>query len=55
LRIYDELSTIYPAIAVWMQDHGHESNGPARDVYWTSPAEIQDPAEYQTEVLWPIR
>jgi DNA-binding transcriptional MerR regulator len=52
---YDEIGPAHEAIAAWIQQHGHEPTGPAREIYLTSSAEVQDPAKYQTEVVQPIR
>ena len=45
----------YKALAEWVQEHGHETTGPMREVYLVSPGDTQDPVEYRTEVQWPIR
>jgi len=52
---YEELGIVYPALAAWIQEHGHETNGQPYEVFWNDPSEVSDPAEYRTEVLWPIR
>ena len=52
---YEELGTVYPALAAWIQEHGHETNGPSYQLLWTDPSQVSDPAQYRTEVLWPIR
>lgn len=38
----------------WIQVHGHASSGPPREVYLTSPAHTPDPADYLTEIQFPI-
>jgi effector-binding domain-containing protein len=38
-----------------VREHGHEIAGPAREIYLTDPGEISDPADYLTEIQFPIR
>ena len=52
---YEELGIVYPALAAWIQEHGHETNGPSYEMFWTDPSQVSDPAQYRTEVRWPIR
>ena len=52
---YEELGLIYPSLAAWIKEQGHEMNGPARQAFWDGPWNAIDPAHYRTEVLWPIR
>jgi effector-binding domain-containing protein/DNA-binding transcriptional MerR regulator len=52
---YDEIGAAYRAVFTWIAEHGHEMAGPPREVYLTDPGQVSDPAEYRTEVLWPIR
>lgn len=52
---YEEVHRAYRALQAWMQEHGHESSGPPREVYLAGPPLVSDPAEYRTEVIWPIR
>jgi effector-binding domain-containing protein len=52
---YDELGIVYPALAVWIQEHGYETDGPPREAFLNDWERVANPAEYQTEVVWPIR
>jgi effector-binding domain-containing protein len=52
---YDKLSEAYAALGAWVKEHGREPVGPPWEVYWTDPGEVKDPAEWKTEVIWPIR
>ena len=45
----------YAALQTWMQEHGHESDGPPREVYLLGPCQTSDPGAYRTELQWPIR
>jgi hypothetical protein len=51
---YEECGPAYKAIEAWIQSHGHASVGPPREIYITDPQETQDPADYVTEIQFPI-
>jgi len=51
---YDEVGPAYHTLTGWIQEHGHEVAGPPREVYLTDPQETPDPADYLTEVQFPI-
>jgi effector-binding domain-containing protein len=51
---YDEVGPAYHTITGWIQEHGHEIVGPPREVYLSDPGETPDPADYLTEVQFPI-
>lgn len=52
---YDEIGPAYHTLTGWVQEHGHEIAGPPREVYLTSPDPALDPADYLTEIVFPIR
>ena len=52
---YDEIGGAYRAVAAWLQERGHEMAGPPRECYLVGVGQAKDPAEYRTEVIWPIR
>jgi effector-binding domain-containing protein len=52
---YDEVGPAYHTLTGWVQEHGHEIAGPPREIYLTDPQETPDPADYLTEVVFPIR
>jgi effector-binding domain-containing protein len=52
---FDEIAGAYRALADWVQSHGHELAGPPRECYLVSPNETRNPAEYRTEIVWPIK
>jgi effector-binding domain-containing protein len=52
---YDEVGPAYHMLTGWVQEHGHEIAGPPREVYLTDPQETSDPADYLTEIQFPIR
>jgi DNA-binding transcriptional MerR regulator len=51
---YTLLDRSYEQLVSWMQRHGHEIAGPAREVYRVGPTETDDPNSYETEVIWPV-
>ena len=55
LRALGALAAAYDAITAWMGQQGREPAGAPWEAYWTGPDTVTDPAEYRTEVLWPIR
>jgi effector-binding domain-containing protein len=55
LGAYDEIGAAYQAVVDWILSHGHEMAGPPRECYLVSPNETSNPAEYRTEILWPIK
>jgi effector-binding domain-containing protein len=51
---YMELGRAHAALAAWCQEHGREMVA-SYERYITDPEEVPDPAQYQTEVIWPLR
>jgi DNA-binding transcriptional MerR regulator len=51
---YDEEGPAYQTVDAWVQEHGHASAGLPREVYLTDPDETPDPADYVTEIQFPI-
>ncbi len=45
----------HAALQRWVQEHGHESAGGAREIYLVGPRQVRDEAELRTELQWPIR
>ena len=52
---YDEIGPAYTTVVGWIQEHGHEVAGPPREIYLSDPQETPDPADYVTEIQFPIR
>lgn len=52
---YDELGEAHAALGAWVKANGRETAGPCVECYLTDPGEVTDPAEWQTEVRWPVR
>lgn len=51
---YELIGPAYRALAGWVQEHGHETSGPPREVYLVAIDQVKDPSELRTEIDWPI-
>jgi DNA-binding transcriptional MerR regulator len=52
---YGGLAGAYRALYEWIVGHGHEVIGDPREIYYTDPDEVPDPADYVTGIVWPVR
>ncbi|MBN9507294.1 MAG: GyrI-like domain-containing protein [Altererythrobacter sp.] len=52
---YDSLSETNAAIEGWIETNGFAVGGPPWESYVTSPGETPDPADWRTEVFWPLK
>ncbi len=52
---YEDVAPAYRALGEWVQEHGHETSGPPREIYIVGPDQVQDPGALRTEIVWPIR
>ncbi|MEE8443355.1 MAG: GyrI-like domain-containing protein [Dehalococcoidia bacterium] len=51
---YENLPEAYQALEAWFKEHGREIAGVPWEIFWAGPVEVQDPSQWETEVLWPI-
>lgn len=51
---YDTLAETYACVEAWIESEGHAPAGPPWETYLTDPAEHPDPADWRTEICWPI-
>jgi len=51
---YDQLHETYAAMEKWMEAHGHSPGGAPWESYLTDPGEFPNPADWRTEVWWPL-
>jgi AraC family transcriptional regulator len=51
---YDQLGETYAALERWIETNGLRPAGPPWEWYTTDPAEHPDPADWRTEVYWPV-
>lgn len=52
---YDKLNQGHEAIQEWIAKNNEEADGAPWEVYITDPGEVPDPAEWQTEICWPLK
>ena len=51
---YESITETYRALGAWVAQHAGWSDLPVRESYLVSYTETADPAEFRTELLWPI-
>jgi len=51
---YDQLSETYAALERWIEANGYRVGGAPWESYITDPADHPDPADWRTEVYWPL-
>lgn len=51
---YEELGMAYEDVKQWIEANGYAPGEPLFDIYLTDPAETPDPADYETQICWPI-
>lgn len=51
---YDTLAQTHTAVERWIEANGHVSAGAPWEVYVTDPGEQPDPADWRTEVIYPL-
>jgi AraC family transcriptional regulator len=50
---YDQLPQAHAVIEAWLAENSLRPAGAPWEVYLTDPGELPNPAEWQTEVIWP--
>ena len=51
---YQRIAAAFAALGRWMLASGYEAAGPCREVYLHSPVHTHNPAEYVTEIQYPV-
>lgn len=51
---YDGLRDAHEAVEAWIRTQGTSPSGAPWEVYLTDPGEVPDPANWKTQVLWPV-
>ncbi len=51
---YDTLAETYAALERWIEAKGYRTGGAPWESYITDPADLPDPADWRTEVYWPL-
>ena len=52
---YDGLADAHAAMEQFLDEHQLAKAGAPREVYLTDPGEVPDPAQWKTQVIWPVR
>ncbi len=52
---YDGLGDAHAAVETYLHDNGLTGDSPLREVYLTDPGETPDPADWKTQIVWPLR
>jgi AraC family transcriptional regulator len=52
---YEKLGEAHAAVEVWIEDQGLTAMGAPWESYITDPTQYPDPADWKTEIFWPIR
>jgi len=51
---YDGLADAHAAMEQFLDEHQLAKAGAPREVYLTDPGEVPDPAQWKTQVIWPV-
>jgi effector-binding domain-containing protein len=51
---YEGISEAYNALMAWIESNGYQITGPDRNLYFTDPNKVKDPAENVTEIQFPV-
>jgi DNA-binding transcriptional MerR regulator/predicted transcriptional regulator YdeE len=51
---FEQIMDAYSAVWNWIDQQGLRVAGPARELYLSDPAKVPNPADYETELLWPV-
>ncbi len=52
---YEGISEAYNALMGWIESNGYQITGPDRELYFTDPRKVKDPAENVTEIQFPVK
>ena len=51
---YDTIGDTYRTLGAWVARHAEHAGERVREWYVIGPLDADDPAEYRTEISWPI-
>jgi effector-binding domain-containing protein len=51
---YDRIAEVYDRLARWIEAEGRVAGAGPWEVYLTDPGQVEDPADWRTEVVWPL-
>jgi effector-binding domain-containing protein len=52
---YEDIGEAYKALMAWIESNGYQIAGPDRELYFTDPSKVKDPAENVTEIQFPVK
>ncbi len=52
---FESLRETYAQVQAWVNERGLECAPDTWEVYWTDPAQITEPAQWRTEIIWPLK
>jgi len=52
---YDKLGDAHMSVDAWIKAQGRNSVWPCWEIYLTDPGQVPNPADWKTEIVWPIR
>jgi DNA-binding transcriptional MerR regulator len=51
---YDSIGDRYQALGAWVAHHARPTGAPVREIYAVGPTETDEPADYRTDICWPV-
>jgi AraC-like DNA-binding protein/effector-binding domain-containing protein len=51
---YEKLPDAHAAVQIWMEESGLRGAAAPWEVYVTDPADVPDPANWRTDIFWPL-
>lgn len=51
---YEKLNDAHAAVQVWMEENNLRAAGAPWEVYVSDPADVPDPANWRTDIFWPL-
>lgn len=51
---YDTLGETHVTLDRWIHEHGHTATGGPWEIYLTDPAEVPNPDDWKTQIVWPL-
>ncbi len=52
---YEGISEGYKALMAWIESNGYQIAGPDRELYFTDPSKVKNPADNITEIQFPVK
>lgn len=52
---YDDIDTTYRHLGAWVAEHAEPADLPVRELYLVGPGDVEDPADFRTEICWPVQ